>query len=803
MTQSKVRLDLGLKSFLLILLSNVLIMSVSITLLSLYQSNRIEMQMDFIDKTAHTLQQTHPDIKPEETDLLILELTETLRRNSNRNLLIVIISVSATTVLSAFVAYLIIHSITSRIAKVSTVAKHIGEGEYSARIELTGNDELTDLSSTVNAMAEAVMSRENRIRIEMDRFFKIFHTMNVGNIIVRTDSRTVIDINKQAASILGIGREDLIGKRCCDNYCNYAACNEGRCPYLDDGKLVDKNEQLLKNNRGEFVHIIKTIVPIELNGQSCLLESFIDITQRKQAEAKLLESEEKYRTLFETMALGVIYQDATGKIISANPAAIRILGRSLEQLQGRASDDPRWAAIHEDGSSFQPDQHPAMVALRTGEKIHNVVMGLASPVRNERVWISIDAIPQFKSNEFSPYQVYTVFNDITEQRNLEAQLRRTQRLESIGTLASGIAHDLNNVLTPILMTIDLLKMKLTDPKIQQFLTAVESSATRGSEIVKQVLHFARGTEREFAPQQLRYIIKEIRPIINETFPKNISIHVTMPDALPLISGDATQLHQILMNLCVNARDAMPDGGQLTISAFEEEIDESMARTIVNAKPGSYVCLSVQDTGAGIPPEYYDKIFVPFFTTKEIGKGTGLGLSTVYSIVKSHKGYVTFQSEVGKGTSFTLYFPSLSETTDPSTGLLLSHIQQGNGETILVIDDEPSIVSVTREVLSSYDYVVITAKDGTDAIIEMSKAGPGRIQLAVCDINMPSVGGLEIIKTLHRLDPKIKVIIASGLPLQSDAPMLRDVKFDRYIQKPYKIEKLLSTIHSVLAGTEYS
>ncbi len=234
--------------------------------------------------------------------------------------------------------------------------------------------------------------------------------------------------------------------------------------------------------------------------------------------------------------------------------------------------------------------------------------------------------------------------DITEKKKLQAQLLRTQRLESVGRLASGVAHDLNNILAPMLMVPPLLREALQDPESRSLVDLIETNAQRGSEIIKQLLTFGRGVDSERMPVQLRSLALDMAGIIRETFPKNITARRETPTETWLVKGDATQLHQILMNLCVNARDAMPEGGTLTVKLENHEIDESCARLIPGARPGRYVCLSVADTGLGIAPEHLDKIYDPFFTTKEPGKGTGLGLATVRGIVQSHGGFIQIQSQ---------------------------------------------------------------------------------------------------------------------------------------------------------------
>ncbi|HEY9807591.1 MAG TPA: ATP-binding protein, partial [Candidatus Obscuribacterales bacterium] len=282
-----------------------------------------------------------------------------------------------------------------------------------------------------------------------------------------------------------------------------------------------------------------------------------------------------------------------------------------------------------------------------------------------------------------PKSILMVNTDVTEQKKLEVQFLRSQRLESVGTLASGIAHDLNNSLAPILMSVQLLEKKIQDPQSRHLLSILEANTKRSANLVKQVLSFARGLEGEHTLLQVKHLLGEIVQIVKQTFPRSITIEseVLSQDLWPIL-GDATQLHQVLMNLCVNARDAMPEGGTLNLLAENLWIDENYARMYLDAHVGPYVMLTVADTGVGISPNNLDKIFEPFFTTKEIGKGTGLGLSTVIGIVKGHGGFVTVHSQLDKGTTFKVYLPA-QETTIDGQAKVQHHLPKGQGELILV------------------------------------------------------------------------------------------------------------------------
>jgi two-component system, cell cycle sensor histidine kinase and response regulator CckA len=398
--------------------------------------------------------------------------------------------------------------------------------------------------------------------------------------------------------------------------------------------------------------------------------------------------------------------------------------------------------------------------------------------------------------EGKPKSILSVDTDITQKKLLEAQLFRAQRLESIGTLASGIAHDLNNILTPILAVAQLLPLKFPNlyEQDKHLLEILENSAKRGADLVKQVLSFARGVEGKRMTLQLKHLIREVIKILKETFPKSIEVSIDLVPDLWLVSGDGTQLHQVLMNLCVNARDAMPNGGTLSIVAENLFIDENYARMHLEAKTGPYTVTTISDTGVGISPEIIDRIFEPFFTTKEQGKGTGLGLSTVIGIVKSHGGFVNVYSEVGSGTSFKIYLPAVQGMeTQPVEEM---KVLAGNGELILVVDDESSIQEITKASLEAYNYKILTASDGIEAIAIYAEHRD-EISAVLIDMMLPVLDGLTAIRTLQKINPQIKIIATSGLMSSTKLAAAIDNGVKTFLPKPYTVKELLHTLQAVL------
>jgi two-component system cell cycle sensor histidine kinase/response regulator CckA len=395
-----------------------------------------------------------------------------------------------------------------------------------------------------------------------------------------------------------------------------------------------------------------------------------------------------------------------------------------------------------------------------------------------------------------PKSVLVVNTDVSEKKQFEAQLLRTQRVESIGTLAGGIAHDLNNVLAPVLMSVEMLRPKLQDEQSARMISILESSAKRGAQMVKQILTFARGAHGERMLLQPRQLIKEMARIAKETFPKAIQAQVKVQENLWAIMGDPTQLHQVLMNLAVNARDAMPNGGTLSFAAENVLLGEEEAKKHGAAKPGCYVMMSVTDTGSGISREILDKIFDPFFTTKEQGKGTGLGLSTVMGIVKGHKGFLQVQSEVNKGTQFKIFLPALETMAEQQREAEAKRIPKGQGELLLVVDDELPFLSMTKEALEMNGYRVLTAGDGVEAVAVFS-AHRNEIKAVFTDMLMPHMDGPAVIKVLKRLDPSVRIVGLSGL-MDADRVRAATGRDDiEVISKPFTFETLLTAVHDTL------
>lgn len=517
-----------------------------------------------------------------------------------------------------------------------------------------------------------------------------------------------------------------------------------------------------------------------------------DINERKQVEEERKQAAQK---IYEQAALidiafdAIFVRDLSNRIIFWNRGAERLYGWPAEEALGQnacqllcqllpPNSEEILQQVYDQGE-WQGEQHKRS---KSGQEV--IVAARLTLVRNEAG---------------QPRSILSVDTDITEKKQLEAQFLRAQRLESLGTLASGIAHDFNNILTPILAAAQLLPSKVSslDEPSQRLLKLTEDSAKRGADLVKQILAFARGAEGKRLPLQVRHLLAEVMQVVRQTFPKTIEVHKNIPHTdLWTVSADATQLHQVFMNLCVNARDAMPDGGLLSIEAENIHIDEAYTRLNLDARMGPYVVITIKDTGIGIPPEFMDRIFDPFFTTKDLGKGTGLGLSTVLGIVKNHGGFIKVYSEMGQGTEFKVYLPAVKNAVVRPTEAV--HLLTGDQELILIVDDEPLIQQVTKATLEGHNYQTLLAKDGIEAIALYAEH-KHEIRAVLMDIMMPSMDGLTAIRTLSKLDPNVKIIAISGLPGNRQLVEASGIEAKAFLLKPYTIDKLLDTLQKVLAS----
>ena len=527
-----------------------------------------------------------------------------------------------------------------------------------------------------------------------------------------------------------------------------------------------------------------------------------DVTERKRIEQELfqlnhaLESRVQERTAEVRQALATldatedgafIFDPKTLRFSYVNQGAMQQLGYSREELltMTPVDIDPEF-----DEAGFRD-----MLAPMLGGEIRKKQFTTQLRHQDDRR-IPVEINLQYITAAGEPPCFIAIVRDITERIKIEKQASRSQRLESLGTLAGGVAHDLNNALAPILMGVELLKLQY--PKESKILDLFEYSARRGADMVRQLLTFARGTVGERVSLQPVQLFKELQTLIQGSFPKNIQLVVKCDPNLPTILGDATQLHQILLNLCVNARDAMPHGGILTLEAQCMEVDTAYASFIQDAKPGTYVVLRVRDTGTGIPPEILDRIFDPFFTTKNPEQGTGLGLSTVMGIVKGHRGFLQVYSQPAQGSTFAVYLPPDHTGGDtelvPKAGVEF----RGRGEMILFVDDEAAVREMARAVLERLNFQSLIATDGADGLMQATEYR-AELRAIVTDLHMPHMDGLVFVRALRRMLPDIPVVVASGRMEEAMAAEFQSLGVVNRLDKPFTEFQLAEALRTLLAS----
>ncbi len=509
--------------------------------------------------------------------------------------------------------------------------------------------------------------------------------------------------------------------------------------------------------------------------------------------AEIKRSEQRVReqaALLDITADAVLVLDLNNKIIYWNKGAQKLYGYEASEVLGK-----EMGALVNDSSISTIDK------IRVENRVTGEWRTVLSHTSRDGKKLTVESVCTVMLDEKKQAKAILMVNaDITEKMINEQQLLRSQRIDSIGTLAGGIAHDLNNVLAPILLAIQMLKMKLPQDEFGKILETIETSAKRGAGLVKQIFTFARGSESEKRLLQINDIIKEVKDMIHDTLPNDVTLKIEVPRDLNTVLGDATQLHQVFLNLCVNARDAMPDGGEIRITARNVVIDKSYAMMSQKIKCGSYVVVNVTDTGSGIPKEIIDRIFEPYFTTKDIGKGTGLGLATSLGILTDHKGLVDIRSKVGTGTTFEIYLPVVKTESLEETVYLNVALPKGHGEIVLVVDDEASIREIVKESLECYGYQALTASNGAEAIRELAREA-NNIAAVIMDIDMPVMDGTTAIPALRSIDNAIKIILMSGIHSHTKLTDELEEEIDAYLTKPFAAEILLNTLANVLRVAE--
>ena len=509
---------------------------------------------------------------------------------------------------------------------------------------------------------------------------------------------------------------------------------------------------------------------------------------RRQAESRSRDLADFLNQVSE----GIYITDLEDRVIYWNVGAERLFGWRADEVMGRTTEE-----------FFEPAITAGIQACREETRVKGAWSGELRMFTRSHQSLIVDSRQTLIRDEHgAPKALLCINSDITDRKRLEEQFLRAQRMENIGLLAAGIAHDLNNMLAPILLAAPMLRDHVADPGALQLLSTLERSAERGANLVRQILAFAHGTTGEHRLLQVKHVLRDIASVIAGTFPKSIRLEDYIPSDLWPIEGNPTQIHQVVLNLCVNARDAMPNGGTLCVRAENRDLDLTAANAIEGGRPGLFVVLLVEDTGSGIAPEVAARMWEPFFTTKDSDKGTGLGLSTVRGIVENHNGFVEFSTALGRGTSFRIFLPAAEGVEAVHASPSPQSPPPGRGELILVVDDERHIRDMTFTMLTRSRYRVLLAADGAEAAVIFAQRA-AEIKLVITDLQMPNLDGATLSRALRRINPAIKVLAISGMA--TSVPGRPDPKIeefsDAFLPKPFKPETLRAKVHELLRGPD--
>ena len=549
---------------------------------------------------------------------------------------------------------------------------------------------------------------------------------------------------------------------------------------------------------GDEVPVEISLSPLQEEGGVSALAIVRDVTERESTQDKLQRSEDRYRSVVDAMAEGVVVQEGDGRISAWNASALRILGLTEDQIMGRTSADPCWKAIHEDGSPFPGETHPSMVALRTGKRQSNVCMGVHRP-HGGITWVLINAEPILDSQAAIPRAVVTTFTDITERKKLEEELSQTQRLDAIGGLAGGIAHDFNNIVGVILGHCDLMAAtSAKDEAASRHVDAIRKSANHAANFTRQLLAFSRKQVMRIESLDLNEVIRSLAEMLKRLIGENVELELNLATELVRVRADRGQIEQVLLNLLVNARDAMPKGGRLTIATANVELGEAVGgRTPVDTH--AYAMFSVFDTGHGMDEKTVSRVFEPFFTTKEMGRGTGLGLSIIYGIVQQSNGHISVLSKPGQGTTFKVYLPRAEGTPEVETRTEGSPQKQAQGgsETILLVEDDEAVREMVLFILKTAGYKILTSGTAREALA-LCESHSGPIALLLSDVVLRGeMGGPTLAQKVASIRQGIKVLFMSGYSASFIAGSADSSRIGELIEKPFSSKELMKRVRQVL------
>lgn len=711
--------------------------------------------------------------------------------------------------LAALIALLCSHSLAGRylispIERLATVLRTVKEGDFSVRTGMPyAPNELGMLARLFDSLAESLEARlrerdraEAGLRASEHKFSAVFDRSPVTMALTSYPQGTFIEVNRVFTRMFGYSRDEAVGMTALE--LGIWLSQEDRSSYvrlLSSERTVHNFETGMRRKDGTLIDVLFAGDIMAIDGKQCVLNVVQDITAQKRMEQVLRESERRFRELLENIHMVAITLDRAGNITFCNDFLLTLTGWSREEVFGQ-----NWFDL------FIPQEVSDQVESMFREALATAALPFhyENPIKTREgeqrtiVWYNT----LLRDSDGSIEGVASLGMDMTDYRNIEAQLQQSRKMEAVGQLAGGVAHDFNNLLTPIMGYAELIRNELSavGGKVER-VDSILQAAMKARDLTRQLLSFGRKQTLDMRVIDLNRVISRFADILRRTIRENIEIRLNLSTDAAALRADRTQIEQIIMNLVVNAQDAIPGNGTITIETAPITLDEEYVRQHPETKPGEYVMLAVSDTGCGIAPESLDHIFEPFFTTKSVEKGTGLGLATVYGIVKQHGGNIWVYSEPGRGTVFKLYFPRVSEGNIQSEALAAAPlVREGTSGTILLVEDNPMVREMVRDVLLNSGYGVLEAANPPHAL-ELALANP--VDLLVSDVVMPALSGPELYARLLEHQPLVKALFMSGYTFNVVAQWPLVGSGDNYLQKPFTVVAFLNKVASILNADRHA
>lgn len=658
-----------------------------------------------------------------------------------------------------------------------------------ANLLLTDEATRADMAVALKKLHKEVSERkqaEEALRESEERYRSLFRNNHSVMLLIDPESADIVDANPAAVSYYGWGHEELTAKNITEINIH---TKEHVFQEMEKAKSEQRRQFIFRHrlSSGDIRDVEIYSGPIKLHGQKLLYSIIHDITDRKRAEQALRESEEKFRTIFSSAPVGIAIANPGGRFIEVNDAVCKMLGYSAEEFREKTFLDITYP------DDFSETQRLAMEVWESKRDFY----------RSEKRYLTKDGSPIWATVNASAVRDRSgkvkywvgIMEDITHSRHMEEQLRQAQKIEAVGTLTGGIAHDFNNILGIILGNAELALDNVPELNPARLnLEEIRIASLRAKDVVRQLLSFARKTKLERKPTNLTPIVRESIKLLRSSIPASIDIRQNISKDIDTILADPTQINQVLINLCTNADHAMPDGGVILVTLKNTQLDQKTAIKYPDFAPGRYVNLTVADTGHGIPKEEIDRIFDPYFTTKEVGKGTGMGLAVVHGIVKEHSGLIKVESELGKGTAFSIYFPAIEKAVVIETEID-EEIPSGS-ESILFIDDEASLVKLGCQKLERLGYKVKGTTNPIEAL-DRFRSKPDQYDLIITDMTMPQMTGDKLVKEILNIRPGIPVILCTGFSEKIDEKKAKEMGVADYIEKPHEMRALAKMVRKVL------